>query len=189
MMVCATAYSSASSLCGVITVPVSDIRSPSVRRELEVPAQQSAAFPHPATLNSDDEHVTIAIIRHCLVHDAAEVRAAAAKAFGAECIGSRAIDETHSGPPEALNDSTSAGVETALAALRDVIANALAALVQVADPAMPKKLSRIITAFVKSLEDDKKSDVRPDVESAVQIIFASISDTDFLHQLMVLLLG
>ncbi|CAD6888022.1 unnamed protein product [Tilletia controversa] len=140
-------------------------------------------------LNSDDEHVTIAIIRHCLVHDAAEVRAAAAKAFGAECIGSRAIDETHSGPPEALNDSTSAGVETALAALRDVIANALAALVQVADPAMPKKLSRIITAFVKSLEDDKKSDVRPDVESAVQIIFASISDTDFLHQLMVLLLG
>ncbi|CAD6981552.1 unnamed protein product, partial [Tilletia controversa] len=62
-------------------------------------------------------------------------------------------------------------------------------LVQVAGPALPKKLSAIITALAKSLEDDKQTDVRPDVEAAVQTILSSISDTDSLHQLMVLLLG
>ncbi|CAD6915717.1 unnamed protein product [Tilletia controversa] len=96
---------------------------------------------------------------------AAEVRAAAAEAFDAEQehIGPRAIDETIPTLLEALKDPTSAGAETALAALREVMraradvvfpvllptltaqpltafnANALAALVQVAGPALPKK--------------------------------------------------
>ncbi|CAD6983028.1 unnamed protein product, partial [Tilletia controversa] len=99
----------------------------------------------------------IAIIRHSLVDEAAEVRAAAAEAFDAEQehIGPRAIDETIPTLLEALKDPTSAGAETALAALREVMraradvvfpvllptltaqpltafnANALAALVQV----------------------------------------------------------
>jgi len=163
----------------------------------------------------DHEDALIAIIRHALVDEASEVRKAAAEAFDAaqEHIGPRAIDETIPTLLDALKDPTSAGAETALAALREVMraradvvfpvllptltiqpltafnANALAALVQVAGPALPQKLSTIVTALAKSLEDDKQEDVRPDVEQALQTILSSITDTDTLHQLMILLLG
>ncbi|KAK0553938.1 translational activator of GCN4 [Tilletia horrida] len=163
----------------------------------------------------DHEDALIAIIRHALVDEAAEVRKAAAEAFDAaqEHIGPRAIDETIPTLLDALKDPTSAGAETALAALREVMraradvvfpvllptltaqpltafnAGALAALVQVAGPALPKKLSAIIIALAKSLEDDKQTDVRSDVEQALQTILSSISESDSLHQLMILLLG
>ncbi|KAE8244826.1 hypothetical protein A4X13_0g6225, partial [Tilletia indica] len=163
----------------------------------------------------DHEDALIAIIRHSLVDEAAEVRAAAAQAFDAaqEYIGPRAIDETIPTLLDALKDPSSAGAETALAALREVMraradvvfpvllptltaqpltafnANALAALVQVAGDALPNKLGTIITALAKSFEDEKQIDIRPDVELAVQTILSSISDADSLHQLMMLLLS
>ncbi|KAK0554986.1 translational activator of GCN4 [Tilletia horrida] len=163
----------------------------------------------------DHEDALIAIIRHSLVDEAAEVRSAAAQAFDAaqEQIGPRAIDETIPTLLDALKDPNSAGAGTALAALREVMraradvvfpvllptltaqpltafnANALAALVQVAGPALPRKLSTILTALAKSLEDDQQSAVRPDVDEALATILSSVSDGDTLHQLMIILLG
>ncbi|KAN0062681.1 translational activator of GCN4 [Thecaphora frezii] len=163
----------------------------------------------------DHEDAIIAVVRHALVDESQMVRHAAAQAFDAtqQYIGSRAIDETIPTLLEALSDNSGGTSETALAALREVMrarsdvvfpvlvptlitqpitsfnARALAVLVKVAGSALNRRLSSILTALSKALQAESDDAVKADLGSAVEAIFASISDLDGLHQTMVQLLG
>ncbi|KAJ7115902.1 ARM repeat-containing protein [Mycena epipterygia] len=156
----------------------------------------------------------ISIVRMSLVDDESNVRSAAAKAFDIlqEHLGPRAIDETIPTLLDALRQPGK-GSGTALQALREVMsvrastvfpvliptltaipmtlfnARALAALVTVAGGALSRRLSVIMSAFVRVVEDDQDEELQAAVDEAIRALFASISDAEGLNTLMMLLLG
>ncbi|EKM53603.1 uncharacterized protein PHACADRAFT_125439 [Phanerochaete carnosa HHB-10118-sp] len=162
----------------------------------------------------EDEIITM--VRVSLVDDESNVRAAAAKAFDIlqEHIGVKAIDQTIPTLLEALRQpGRSSG--TALQALREVMsvrastvfpvliptltatpmtvfnARALASLVSVAGSALSKRLTVILSAFVRVLEgpEGKDEELHEAVDEALHALLGSISDSEGLNTLMLLLLG
>ncbi|CAE7122272.1 unnamed protein product [Rhizoctonia solani] len=159
-----------------------------------------------------------AAVRVSLVDSEPAVRAAAAQAFDVlqEHLGAQAIDQTIPTLLEALRDSTDSS-GTALQALKEVMmassnvrattvfpvlipslitqpitisnARAMASLVTVAGNALSKRLTQILTAFVKSLETEKDEETREAVEEAISALLGSISDAEGLNTLMMLLLS
>ncbi|KAJ3807969.1 armadillo-type protein [Lentinula aff. lateritia] len=164
----------------------------------------------------DHEDGIIVIVRECLVDDEGDVRMAAAKAFDVlqEHIGAKAIDETIPTLLEALRQPGK-GSGTALQALREVMsvrastvfpvliptltaipmtvfnARALASLVTVAGNALSKRVTTILNAIVKVLEGSPTPDdeLREAVHEALRALLESVSDTEGLNTLMLLLLG
>ncbi|GJE94641.1 ARM repeat-containing protein [Phanerochaete sordida] len=162
----------------------------------------------------EDEIITM--VRVSLVDDEANVRSAAAKAFDIlqEHIGVKAIDQTIPTLLEALRQpGQSSG--TALQALREVMsvrastvfpvliptltgtpmsvfnARALASLVSVAGSALSKRLTVILNAIVRVLEGPEGEDeeLREAVDEALSALLGSISDSEGLNTLMLVLLG
>ncbi|KAF7309756.1 TOG domain-containing protein [Mycena indigotica] len=156
----------------------------------------------------------IAIVRGALVDDESNVRTAAARAFDIlqEHIGPKAIDQTIPTLLDALRQpGKSSG--TALKALREVMsvrastvfpvliptltatpmtafnARALATLVTVAGTALSRRLTTIMTALVRVLEDTQDEELQGAVDEAVRALLASVSDAEGLNTLMLLLLG
>ncbi|KAH9944598.1 armadillo-type protein [Amylocystis lapponica] len=159
----------------------------------------------------------IAMVRASLVDDEDNVRSAAAKAFDVlqEHIGAKAVDQTIPTLLEALRQpGQSSG--TALQALKEVMtvragtvfpvliptltaipmsvfnARALASLVTVAGNALSKRLTVILTAFVKVIESkdiDEDTELKSAVDEAIRALLASICDPEGLNTLMLLLLG
>lgn len=69
-------------------------------------------------------------------------------------------------------------------------ARALASLVTVAGTALSRRLTVILNALVKVLEDETIDDeLRAAVDEAIKALFESISDAEGLNTLMMLLLG
>lgn len=68
-------------------------------------------------------------------------------------------------------------------------ARALATLVTVADDALSKRLTVILTALVKVIEDEQDEELLSAVDEAVRALFGSISDAEGLNTLMLLLMG
>ena len=68
-------------------------------------------------------------------------------------------------------------------------ARALASLVTVADSALSKRLTVILTALVKVVEDDKDEELLYAVDEALRALFGSINDPEGLNTIMLLLLG
>ncbi|KAJ7066647.1 armadillo-type protein [Mycena amicta] len=156
----------------------------------------------------------IAVVRAALVDDEANVRSAAAKAFDIlqEHIGPKAIDQTIPTLLDALRQpGKSSG--TALKALREVMsvrastvfpvliptltavpmtafnARALATLVTVAGGALSRRLTTIMSALVKVVEEEQDEELRSAVDEAVRALLTSVSDAEGLNTLMMLLLG
>lgn len=160
----------------------------------------------------EDEIITI--VRRSLIDDSASVRAAAAVAFDVlqETLGTKAIDETIPTLLEALRQPGESS-ETALQALREVMsvrastvfpvliptliatpitafnARALASLVTVAGNALSKRLTTILTAFIRAIENEKDEELKSDVNAAARALLGSISDAEGLQTLMLLLAG
>ncbi|KAJ7449659.1 armadillo-type protein [Mycena latifolia] len=156
----------------------------------------------------------ISIVRSSLVDDESNVRSAAAKAFDIlqEHLGPKAIDQTIPTLLDALRQPGK-GSGTALQALREVMsvrastvfpvliptltaipmtlfnARALAALVTVAGSALSRRLSVIMSALVRVVEDDQDEELQAAVDEAIRALLASISDAEGLNTLMMLLLG
>ncbi|KAJ7720581.1 armadillo-type protein [Mycena maculata] len=156
----------------------------------------------------------ISIVRISLVDDESNVRSAAAKAFDIlqEHLGPKAIDQTIPTLLDALRQPGK-GSGTALQALREVMgvrastvfpvliptltaipmtlfnARALAALVTVAGGALSRRLSVIVAALVRVVEDDQDKELQAAVDEALRALFGSISDAEGLNTLMMLLLG
>ncbi|KAJ3552008.1 hypothetical protein NM688_g4384 [Phlebia brevispora] len=169
------------------------------------------------TQREGHEDEIISMVRVSLVDDAADVRAAAAKAFDTlqEHIGVKAIDETIPTLLEALRQpGHSSG--TALQALKEVMsvrastvfpvliptltaspmtvfnARALASLVSVAGSALSKRLTVILNALVKELEGPgvkEDEELKSAVDDAITTMLESICDAEGLNTLMLLLLG
>ncbi|KAJ8518630.1 hypothetical protein ONZ45_g4322 [Pleurotus djamor] len=162
--------------------------------------------------SQEDDIITM--VRTSLVDDEANVRAAAAKAFDIlqEYLGAKAIDATIPTLLEALRQpGQSSG--TALQALREVMAvrastvfpvliptltaipmtvfnaRALASLVTVAGNALSKRLTAILNAVVKTMEDGGEEELVDAVDEAIRALFASINDAEGLNTLMMILLG
>ncbi|KAI5891871.1 ARM repeat-containing protein [Schizophyllum commune H4-8] len=159
----------------------------------------------------EDEIITM--VRMSLVDDEANVRAAAAKAFDVlqEQMGAKAIDETIPTLLEALRQPGK-GSGTALQALREVMnvraatvfpvliptltaipmtvfnARALAALVTVAGNALSKRLTVIIQALVRVLEETQDDELREAVDEALRALLSSINDLEGLNTVMMVLL-
>ncbi|EIW80197.1 ARM repeat-containing protein [Coniophora puteana RWD-64-598 SS2] len=169
-----------------------------------------------STDNQRDGHEStiVSIVRSSLVDDDASVRTAAAKAFDTlqEHLGGRAIDQTIPTLLEALRQpGESSG--TALQALKEVMsvrastvfpvliptliatpmtvfnAHALASLVTVAGNALSKRLTVLLNALAKVLEEEKDEEVVEAVEEALNSLLESIEDAEGLNTLMLLLLG
>ena len=68
-------------------------------------------------------------------------------------------------------------------------ARALASLVTVADSALSKRLTVILTALVKVVEDEKDEELLYAVDEALRALFGSINDPEGLNTIMLLLLG
>lgn len=68
-------------------------------------------------------------------------------------------------------------------------ARALAALVTVADSALSKRLTAILTALVKVVEDENDEELLSAVDEALRALFESINDVEGLNTIMLLLLG
>ena len=66
-------------------------------------------------------------------------------------------------------------------------ARALASLVTVAGSALSKRLTVILNALVKSIETEKDPELLEDINDAVRALLSSVSDTDGLTSLMMLL--
>ncbi|KAF8911690.1 armadillo-type protein [Gymnopilus junonius] len=166
------------------------------------------------TQREDHEDDIISIVRAALVDDEANVRSAAAQAFDVlqEQLGAKAIDETIPTLLEALRQPGK-GSGTALQALKEVMsvrastvfpvliptltalpmtvfnARALASLVTVAGSALSRRLTVILNALVKVLEDNIEDDLREAVDEAVQALFSSVNDAEGLNTVMMLLIG
>ncbi|KAJ7504446.1 armadillo-type protein [Mycena galericulata] len=156
----------------------------------------------------------ISIVRVSLVDDESNVRSAAAKAFDIlqEHLGPKAIDQTIPTLLDALRQPGK-GSGTALQALREVMsvrastvfpvliptltaipmtlfnARALAALVTVAGGALSRRLSVIMSALVRVVEEEQDEELKAAVDEANRALFGSISDAEGLNTLMMLLLG
>ncbi|OCH93463.1 ARM repeat-containing protein [Obba rivulosa] len=163
------------------------------------------------------EDEIVHMVRIALVDDEANVRSAAAKAFDIlqDKLGAKAIDQTIPTLLEALRQpGHSSG--TALQALREVMtvraaavfpvliptltttpmtvfnARALASLVTVAGTALSKRLTIILGALVKVVEDpatEENDELKSAVDEAIRALLASICDPEGLNTLMLLLLG
>ncbi|KAF9496394.1 ARM repeat-containing protein [Pleurotus eryngii] len=160
----------------------------------------------------EDEIITM--VRISLVDEEANVRAAAAKAFDIlqEFIGAKAIDATIPTLLEALRQpGQSSG--TALQALREVMsvrastvfpvliptltaipmsvfnARALASLVTVAGDALSKRLTPIMNAVTKAMEDGGEDELVNAVDEAIEALMGAIEDAEGLNTLMMILLG
>lgn len=153
-------------------------------------------------------------MRTSLVDEESVVRTAAAKAFDVlqDRLGAKAIDQTIPTLLEALRQP-GASSGTALQALREVMAvrattvfpavlttliaipmsvfnaRALASLITVADEALSRRVSLIITALVKVREGDPEEDLKIAVDEALRALFSSISDEEGLNTIMIVLLG
>jgi hypothetical protein len=68
-------------------------------------------------------------------------------------------------------------------------ARALATLVTVADGALSKRLTVILSALVKVVEDEKDEELLSAIEEALRALFGSVGDSEGLNTLMLLLLG
>lgn len=68
-------------------------------------------------------------------------------------------------------------------------ARALGSLVTVAGNALSKRLTIILTALVKVIEDEKDEELRSAVDEALRALFGSINDPEGLNTLMMLLMG
>lgn len=68
-------------------------------------------------------------------------------------------------------------------------ARALASLVTVADSALSKRLTVILTALVKVVETEKDEELLASVDEALRALFSSVSDSEGLNTVMLLLLG
>lgn len=163
-----------------------------------------------------DEHESqiVDLVRRSLVDSSARCRAAAAIAFDVlqEVMGARAIDETIPTLLEALRQpGESSG--TALQALREVMtvrattvfpvliptliatpmtafnARALASLVTVAGAALSKRLTIILTALIRAVENQADEALKADINEAISALLGSISDQEGLQTLMLLLAG
>ncbi|KAH7929550.1 ARM repeat-containing protein [Leucogyrophana mollusca] len=166
------------------------------------------------TQREGHENDIITMVRGSLVDDDAIVRSAAAKTFDTlqEHLGAKAIDQTIPTLLEALRQpGESSG--TALQALREVMsvrastvfpvliptliatpmtvfnARALASLVTVAGSALSRRLTIILSALVKVVEEEKDDELRAAIDEAIRALLASIQDPDGLNTLMMLLLG
>ncbi|KAL1662308.1 armadillo-type protein [Schizophyllum commune] len=159
----------------------------------------------------EDEIITM--VRMSLVDDEANVRAAAARAFDVlqEQMGAKAIDETIPTLLEALRQPGK-GSGTALQALREVMnvraatvfpvliptltaipmtvfnARALAALVTVAGNALSKRLTVIIQALVRVLEETQDDELQEAADEALRALLSSINDLEGLNTVMMVLL-
>ncbi|KAH7883448.1 armadillo-type protein [Phlebopus sp. FC_14] len=156
----------------------------------------------------------VIMVRSSLVDDDATVRSAAAKAFDTlqDHLGAKAIDQTIPTLLEALRQpGESSG--TALQALREVMsvrastvfpvliptlistpmtafnARALASLVTVAGNALSKRLTVILSALVKVLEDESEEELLAALDEALRALLGSIEDPEGLNTLMLILLG
>ncbi|TFK68469.1 ARM repeat-containing protein, partial [Pluteus cervinus] len=166
------------------------------------------------TQRDDYEDDIITMVRASLVDDEANVRAAAAKAFDIlqDQMGAKAIDQTIPTLLEALRQPGKAS-GTALEALREVMsvrastvfpvliptltaipmsafnARALASLVTVAGNALSRRLTVILGALVRVLEEDPDDELEEAVSEALRALLGSISDAEGLNTLMLTLLG
>lgn len=68
-------------------------------------------------------------------------------------------------------------------------ARALASLVTVAGNALSKRLTVILSALVKVLEEDKDEELGAALDEALRALLGSIEDAEGLNTLMLLLLG
>lgn len=68
-------------------------------------------------------------------------------------------------------------------------ARALGALVTVAGTALNRRLDTVLGALVKSLETQKIECIRTEVQSAVESLLSSLTDSDGVHLLEMLLIG
>lgn len=68
-------------------------------------------------------------------------------------------------------------------------ARALAALVTVAGNALSKRLTVILSALVKVLEEEKDEELLVALDEALRALLGSIGDLEGLNTLMLLLLG
>ncbi|KAJ7623265.1 armadillo-type protein [Roridomyces roridus] len=156
----------------------------------------------------------ISIVRMSLVDDEPNVRSAAAKAFDIlqEHLGPKAIDQTIPTLLDALRQPWQR-LRYRSQALREVMnvrastvfpvliptltaipmtlfnARALGALVTVAGGALSKRLSVIMSAFLRVIEQEQDEELLGAVDEAVRALFASISDAEGLNTLMMLLIG
>ncbi|KAH9007605.1 ARM repeat-containing protein [Lactarius deliciosus] len=170
------------------------------------------------TQREGHEDGIIVVIRASLVDDEENVRAAAAQAFDVlqERLGAKAIDQVIPTLLEALRQPGETS-GTALQALREVMhvrantvfpvliptlvatpmtafnARALASLVTVAGNALSKRLTVVLTALVKvtesSTNDSVDEELRIAVDEAIVALLSSITDSEGLNSLMLLLLG
>ncbi|KAH0828925.1 armadillo-type protein [Lanmaoa asiatica] len=166
------------------------------------------------TQREGHESEIINMVRTSLVDDDATVRTAAARAFDTlqEHIGAKAVDQTIPTLLEALRQpGESSG--TALQALREVMSvragtvfpvliptliatpmtvfntRALASLVSVAGNALSKRLTVILSALVKVLEEETDEELVAALDEALRALLGSIEDPEGLNTLMLLLLG
>lgn len=68
-------------------------------------------------------------------------------------------------------------------------ARALATLVTVADTALSRRLTVILAALVKVVEEEKDEELLEAVDEALRALFASVDDAEGLNTVMMLLLG
>ena len=68
-------------------------------------------------------------------------------------------------------------------------ARALATLVTVAGAALSKRLTVILTALAKVVEEEKDEELLEAVDEALRALFASVDDAEGLNTVMMLLLG
>lgn len=66
---------------------------------------------------------------------------------------------------------------------------ALGSLVSVAGPALSKRISVIISALVKVIEDGDDDEVLSESNECLNTVFSSLDDLEGLNTLMMLLLG
>lgn len=68
-------------------------------------------------------------------------------------------------------------------------ARALASLVTVAGAALSKRLTIILTALIRAVENQTDDELRADINEAITALLGSIADQEGLQTLMLLLAG
>jgi hypothetical protein len=68
-------------------------------------------------------------------------------------------------------------------------ARALASLVTVAGAALSKRLTIILTALIRAVENQTDEELKSDINQAISALLGSISDQEGLQTLMLLLAG
>jgi hypothetical protein len=68
-------------------------------------------------------------------------------------------------------------------------ARALASLVTVAGNALSKRLTVILTALIRAVENETDEELKADINDAVRALLGSINDMEGLQTLMLLLAG